>query len=231
MNMEERQIRIIIADDLEAHRRRLERILAKEDDLDLVYAAKSGEEAAVQADRLRPDIVLMDVEMEESFSGIDAAMEINKKHPDIRIIILSVHNDEKVIYSAFQTGIVDFLLKSEGPEAIVQAIHSAMDNASPIRPYIADRLRSDYRRSRRSEESLMKTIKLLADLTPGELTVIRLLKQGMKRKEVADSRFVTEDTIKKQINSILKKCRKRNTRELIAEMEDFGIFSIIDEML
>ena len=223
-------IKVFIVDDVESHRRRLTRVIESDGTLCVSGTASSGQEAATKVADNPPDIVMMDVAMEHQTAGIEAARVINEAHPNVRIIILTVHNDESVIRSAFQTGVVDFLLKSEAAETILAAIHSAMDSASPLRSYVASRLRTDYRRSTQNEERLKRTIMLMADLSPAEIAILRLLREGRRRREVAEVRFVSEDTVKKQINSLLKKCGSRSTRELINELEKLGVFAVLNEI-
>lgn len=223
-------IKVFIVDDVESHRRRLMRIVESDGALSVSGTASSGHEAATKVAHNPPDIVMMDVAMEHQTAGIEAARVINQANPNVRVIILTIHNDENVIRSAFQTGVVDFLLKSEPADTILAAIHSAMQNASPLRSYVASRLRTDYRRSTQNEERLKKTIRLMADLSPAEIAILRLLREGRRRREVAEARFVSEDTVKKQINSLLKKCGNRSTRELINELEELGVFAVLNDI-
>ncbi|MBS4206889.1 response regulator transcription factor [Bacillus sp. FJAT-50079] len=223
-------IHILIADDMEAHRRRLERIIASEKDLVLTASAKSGYEAVALAAVKKPNIVLLDIEMESQMAGIKAAAEIHKILPDTKIIMLTIHQDNNVVFAAFQTGIVDYLIKSAPKEEILEAIYSAANNQSPIRPIIAEKIREEFARIKKSEDHLTGFFKVIATLTPSELEVLKLLCKGLKRKEIAEERSVEMETVKKQISSLLKKFDRRNTKEIVEVVNELKLFDMIRDI-
>ncbi|GIN71405.1 DNA-binding response regulator [Bacillus sp. J14TS2] len=220
-------IRLLIADDMEAHRRRLERLINKEEKFALVASAKSGYEAVALTALKKPDIVLLDIEMESPTAGIVAASEIHKILPKTKIIMLTIHQDNNNIFAAFQSGIVDYLVKSAPIEEILEAIHSAANNSSPIRPFIAEKIRQEFARIKKSEDHLTEIFKIIAILTPSELEVLKLLCKGLKRKEIARERSVEMETVKKQISSLLKKFNKRNTAEIVRLINELELFDMI----
>jgi len=224
------KIQIVIADDMEAHRRRLERIIHSDDNLELAGSAKSGYEAIAFAAIKKPSIVLMDIEMESQMAGIKAAAEINKISPTTKIIMLTIHQDNNIVFAAFQTGIVDYLIKSAPKEEILEAIYSATNNQSPIRPIIAEKIRQEFARIKKSEDNLTQSFKIISNLTQSELEVLKLLCDGLKRKEIADIRTVEIETIKKQINSLLKKFDKSSTKEIVKEVNELKIFDMIKDI-
>ena len=224
------KIKLLIVDDLKVHIRRLERLVGEKQDLQLVGTAQSGYEAVMMAAIHKPDIILMDIQMENNMAGIEAAKQINEKLPNIKIIMLTVHKDDSIIFAAFQTGIVDYVLKTSSDEEILGAIYSAHKNLSPIRPMIAEKIRNEFQRMKESEQSILYVIKIISEITPSELQVLQLLAQNKTRKEVAAIRCVEEDTIKKQINSILKKFNKRNYKEVIQIINELKIFELINQI-
>lgn len=220
-------IKLLIVDDMEAHRRRLQRCIEKEEDLICVDTANSGYEAVLKAAMHQPDIILMDVQMEHQIAGIEAAKEINKNLPDIKIIVLTVHEDDNIVIAAFQTGIVDYMIKTASDEEIIAGIRAAHNNRSPIRPIIADKIRQEFVRIKSKEESLLYIIRIISELTPSELDVLKLLCEGKTRKQIAGFRCVEIDTIKKQITSILKKFDMKNTKEVVATLKELKIFDVL----
>lgn len=220
-------IKLLIVDDMEAHRRRLERCIQREKDMTCIGTADSGYEAVMKAAISQPDIILMDVQMENQMAGIEAAKEINKNLPHIKIIILTVHEDDNIIFAAFQTGIVDYIIKTASDEEIVKGIRAAHDNLSPIRPIIAEKIRNEFVRIKSKEESLLYIIRIISDLTPSELDVLKLLCEEKTRKQIARLRSVELDTIKKQISSILKKFNMKNTKEVVATLKSLKIFEVL----
>ncbi|GIP35187.1 response regulator transcription factor [Paenibacillus sp. J2TS4] len=223
-------IRVLIADDMEAHRRRLERIIAGCADIELVASAKSGYEAVLYAAMHQPDIILMDIEMEDAYAGIHAAKQIHEKLPHIRIIVITVHNDDNIIFAAFQSGIKDYILKSAPAEEIADAIRQAHGDQSPIRPIIAQKIRDEFVRVKRNEASLLYIIRIISELTPSELQVLKLLCENKSRREIALERSVELETIKKQISSILKKFDMPSAADVVSAVNELKIFDVLKKL-
>jgi DNA-binding NarL/FixJ family response regulator len=222
-------IKLLIADDFEAHRRRLENILKEQADMVIVSSVQGGEEAVRLADATSPNIILMDIEMEDKYAGIRASKEINAAHPDIKIIMFTVYIDDKIVFSAFQTGIVDYVVKSSGKDEIIEGIRSAYINHSPIRPIIAEKIRNEFKRTRAMEKNLLYMLHLTSTLTPSELVTLRLICTGMTRRQIAEKRFVTSETIKKQIGNILSKTGASNSRQLVLKLRECGICDVLEK--
>lgn len=223
-------IRVLAADDLPSHRRRLARILESAADIELVGLASTRDEAVRLALERRPEVVLLDIEMDTRFAGIEAARSINASLPTARIIVLTIHDDEDAVIAAFQTGIVDYLLKTADDGTIVSSIRSAAKGTPPMRPLVMQVVRKELARSREMEERLQYTLRLLSDLTPSELEILRHLYRGEKYREIAEDRFVSVGTIKNQVHSILKKCHHTSSRDLVDLLRRFHVFEILDEM-
>lgn len=223
-------ITILIADDNASVRSELRRILAVDGELKVVGEASSGEEAAEQARRLAPDVVLMDVEMERVDAGITASRAIHESNPTVRIIVLTIHADEYTVLAAFQSGIVDFLTKEQAAANLVEAVRLAMSDKSPMRPLVAQHLRSELNTRQQREEQLMYTIRVVSTLTASELAILRDIVAGKSRNQIARERFVEVVTIKKHVNGIHKKFNTRNTAAIVRKVKDLGIFEVIDSI-
>lgn len=223
-------ITILIADDNASVRSELRRILAVDGELKVVGEAFSGEEAAEQARRLAPDVVLMDVEMERVDAGITASRAIHESNPTVRIIVLTIHADEYTVLAAFQSGIVDFLTKEQAAANLVEAVRLAMSDKSPMRPLVAQHLRSELNTRQQREEQLMYTIRVVSTLTASELAILRDIVAGKSRNQIARERFVEVVTIKKHVNGIHKKFNTRNTAAIVRKVKDLGIFEVIDSI-
>ncbi len=217
-------IKIVIADDMEAHRRRLERIIHSHADMELAGSLSTGSETVLCALQSRPDIILMDIEMETQFAGIEAAKEIHQRLPETKIIVLTVHEDDNIIFAAFQTGIVDYMIKSSTPEEIADGIRSAYQDDSPIRPIIAKKLRNELVRVKNTETKLMSVLNIISLLTPSELEILKLLCQSHSRQKIAELRSVELETIKKQINGILKKFNMQRSKDVVRLINELKIF-------
>ena len=164
---------------------------------------------------LRPDVILMDVEMESRWAGFEATREILRQFPDIKIIVLTVASDDATVFQAFQCGVVDYLMKTASGPEMVSAVQDAYSGNSPIRPVIAEKIRREFRRMKNSESSLLIDLQISSQLTNTEIDILNLFLQGKTRAEICRIRHVELSTVKTQIHSILKKFNKDSVSEVL----------------
>lgn len=225
--MEKQKIKLLIADDMEAHRRRLNRIISAQPDMEVVGMAQSGYEAVLLSATRRPDIVLMDIEMESKVAGIQSAQQINQNLPDIKIIILTVHQDESMIFQSYQSGIVDYMIKTASNEEILSGIRHANEGTSPIRGEIAQIIRNEFMRLRNNESSILCVINNISQLTTSELGILKLFCQHKTKKEIAQERVVEYDTVKKQTSSILRKFNKETISDVVDLIMELNLLNYL----
>lgn len=225
--MENTKIKVLIADDMEAHRRRLNRIISAQPDMEVAGLAESGYEAVLLSATRRPDIILMDIEMESKTAGIQSAQQINQNLPDIKIIMLTAHQDESLIFQSYQSGIMDYIIKTASNEEIIAGIRHAYDGTSPIRGEIAQIIRNEFKRLRNNESSVLYVINNIAQLTASELEVLKLFCQHKTKKEIAQERMVEFDTVKKQTTSILKKFHKETMSEVVSLIKELNLLDYL----
>lgn len=220
-------IRVLVVDDIQPICRRYEKLINQEENMEVVGTAFSGMEALEKARELKPDVVLMDIEMETKTSGLDVAKEILEILPQTKIIILTVYEEDEFVFQAFQLGVTDYLIKNSGKEEIVTCISDAYNGCSPIRPVIAEKVRREFQRVKTSEQSFLYCLHIVAQMTQTEIDILDLLSQGYTRSEICKIRCVELSTVKTQIKSILKKFNKSTTAEVIQQMNDLKIFDYI----
>lgn len=225
--MENIKIKILIADDMEAHRRRLNRIISAQPDMEVVGLAQSGYEAVLLSATRRPDIILMDIEMESKTAGIQSARQINQNLPDIRIVMLTAHQDESLIFQSYQSGIVDYIIKTASNEEIISGIRHAYEGTSPIRGEIAQIIRNEFMRLRNNESSILYVINNISQLTTSELAVLKLFCQHKTKREIAQERVVEYDTVKKQTSSILKKFNKESISDVVDLIKELNLLDYL----
>ena len=221
------QIKVLIADDIEAIHRRINRIIDEDPQLKVVGNAKTGYEATILFTLHRPDVILMDIEMENRKAGITATCEILKQFPKAKIIILTVYEEDELVFSAFQAGVVDYIVKNDEPQEIINAIKDAYYDRSPIRPTIAKKIRKEFMRVKSTEASFLYYLQIVTQLTATELDVLDLLVQGKTRVEICDIRYVELSTVKSQIHSILKKFQMHSTEEVVNILRTLNIFNVL----
>jgi len=222
-------IRVLIVDDIITFRERFYNLLTTDDKIKIVGMASSGHEAVEIALKEKPDVILMDVMMEDDTAGIEAAQKINEALPDVKIIISTVLEDDETVFNAFQTGAVDYLLKDSNAEEVLNAVHAAYIDKSPIRPYIARKIRKEFKKMRRYQDSLFSTFGILTKLTNVELDILLLLCEGRKREDIARLRCIEISTVKTHISNLLKKFDKKNTSEIVSMLKKMEMIELIKQ--
>jgi DNA-binding NarL/FixJ family response regulator len=199
-------IRILLADDERLVRAGFRMILKAEHDLEVVGEAADGLEAVEGATKLRPDVVLMDIRM-PTLDGLQATRRI-LAGPDLRprVIVLTTFDLDEYVYEALRVGASGFLLKDAPEDQLVAAIRVAADGGSIFAPSVTRRLIEEFaRRSSRREAPPG-----LAELTPRELEVLRLIVGGLSNHEIAAKLVVSEHTAKTHVAHILQKLNLRD---------------------
>lgn len=220
-------IKVLIAEDVEPLRRKYVSILNDHEEIEVIADVSTGEEACRLAIELSPDVILMDIEMEAKDAGIRAIGTILSECPEIRIIVLTIYEEDDMVFSAFQLGAYDYLLKNSDHTEIGKSVIAAYHGQSSLHPEISNKLRTEFQRVKTYESSFLFMLNILMTLSPRELDTLYLLSNGMTRKEVCKLRCIEMSTIKTQIRSILKKFHKRNIQDIITTEADQQLLGLI----
>lgn len=221
-------IRVLIVEDIEPVLKRYGRILRTDPEIEVINQVQTGEAAVLEALHLHPDVILMDVEMETRTAGLDASRRILAEcSPSPKIIILTVYEDDETVFEAFRLGVTDYVLKNSSPDEIIGCVRDAYLNRSPIRPAIARKIRDEFRRIKKQEDSLLYCIQIVSSLTQTELDVLTLMSKGYTRSQICEIRCVELSTVKSQIHTILKKFGKNNMQELIAMLTHLHVLEYL----
>lgn len=200
------QIRILIADDHAVVRSGLHSILDMEGDLAVVGEASDGHQALALAQELLPDIVLMDIKMGD-WDGVTATRRIRNSVPSTRVIVLTNHDQDELVFSSIRAGASGYLLKEVTAAQLANAIRTVADGFSLIYPSIAARVLDEFGRLRSTplaggsggeDESYH-------DLTAREREVLQLIAQGRSNKEIAGDLKISERTVKTHVSNIFGK--------------------------
>jgi DNA-binding NarL/FixJ family response regulator len=203
-------IRIVIADDHGIVRQGLRSVLSRDPYFEIVGEAATGRETLALAGNLVPDVLIVDIGMPE-LNGIDAAAQVHKSNPEIRIIVLSMHSDETYVLRALDAGAKGYLLKDSAEVDLVRAVHAVYRGNPFFSPEISEVLLEDYMRTLQ-QKKLQDSYELLTDR---EKEVLRLLAHGKSNKEAASSLEVSVNTIETHRNSLMKKLNLHNTAEIV----------------
>ena len=198
-------IRVLLVDDHAMVRRGLATFLKVHDDLELAGEAATGEEAIQLCDRLRPDVVLMDLLM-PGMHGVEATRAIRRQFPTVQVIALTSFNEEGLIQNALHAGAIGYLLKDVSANELAQAIRTAYTGRGTLSPEVAQTL----------IHATTQPPALGHNLTARERAVLALLVQGMNNTEIAESLFVSPSTIKSHVSHILAKLEVTGRTEAVA---------------
>jgi len=204
-------IRVVIADDHSVFRAGVEGLLASQPDIDVVGQAGDGLEATRVALALRPDVVLMDVQMPVR-NGIDATRDIHERAPDIKVLMLSGSDEEADLYGAIKAGAAGYLLKIVEGDELLAAIRAVHAGQSVISPAMASKLMLEFAALARKED---EPTSRRAQLTDRELQVLGLIAQGLQNKDIASQLFISENTVKNHVRNILEKLNLRSRMEAV----------------
>jgi two-component system response regulator DevR len=203
-------LRIMLVDDHEVVRDGIRSMLQSEDDIIITTEAGTVGEAIDEADRTKPDVVVMDVRLADG-SGIEATREIRAKRPETRVLMLTSFADDEALFSSIMAGASGYVLKQGRSGDLVRAIRAVGAGESLLDPSVTtavlDRLRKG--------KHLMKDERL-ARLTAQEERILTLISQGRTNREVGDELHLAEKTIKNYVSSILSKLEVARRAEAAA---------------
>lgn len=194
-------VRLLVADDHDLYRRGLAVVIGADSHIEIVGEARDGSEAIAKSIELQPDVVVMDIAM-PSLSGIEACRRIRDEAPSIRILMLTMSEDETDLFAAIKAGASGYLLKDVPAEEISAAVVATHNGQSLVPPSMAATLLAEFvSLSRRVDNPGVATPRL----TERELEVLRLLARGMSNRDIAKELFIAENTVKNHVRNILEK--------------------------
>lgn len=213
------RIRVVIAEDEEATRELLARLMSVEPDIEVVGLAADGAAAVALCRKFLPDVLLTDIRM-PGMDGIAATKLVKTEMPSIQVVILTIHHDDANVFEAIKAGARGYVLKESPPEQTVAAIRAVVRGEALLHPGIASRVIAEFNRLARQQEA---DLRLFAQLTEREREVLRLLAQGKKNREIAEELFIAEKTVKNHVSNILWKleCNDRTQAALFASRVRF----------
>lgn len=198
-------MKVIIVDDDPFVCISLKTILQAEPGIEVCASGNSGESAVRLYEDMRPDILLMDIQMGD-FSGLDAGAEILEKHPEARILFLTTFSDDEYIVRALRIGAKGYLIKQD-IETIAPALHSVMSGQSVFGSEIVTRIPKMMERSGSMDLSSYGILER-------EMDVIELVAKGLNNKEIAQSLYLSEGTVRNYLSAILDKLSLRDRTQL-----------------
>lgn len=204
------RIRVLVVDDHTVVRAGIRLLLESETDIKVVGEAKDGQEAVDKVQQLAPDVVLMDLAM-AGMSGLEATRRMTRQWPDVRVLVLTMHDNDEYFFQALKAGASGYLLKESSPDELVAALRAVHEGGVFIYPSLASRLLDDYlRRVDAGEET-----KGLSELTTREQEILRLIAEGKTGREIARALHVSPKTVDRHRANMMRKLDLHNRAELI----------------
>jgi DNA-binding NarL/FixJ family response regulator len=205
-------IRVLVVDDHPIVRQGLVGVLSDESDLEVVGEAASGREAIALVSRLRPDVVLLDLEMPE-LDGVEAIPMLKSANPSVEILVFTAYDTDERVLGAIRGGARGYLLKGASADEIARGIRSVVAGGSYLEPRVASKLVAEVNAPRRNAVTL----------SAREHEVLRLVADGLPTKQIATSLSISERTVKFHVNSIFHKLGAENRAQAVAVAAQRGL--------
>ncbi len=215
-----RKTRIVIAEDHTILREGLKALISSNPEFEIVGEAKDGAEAIRSVNDIRPDLVLMDLSMPK-MSGMSAIVEIKKRCPETKILVLTIHNMEEYILESLRAGANGYVLKDADQEELLLAIKTVLEGKSFLSPSVSKKVIEGYLEGKKS----VKTDTSWETLTQREREVLKLIAEGYKNKEIANLLFISAKTVEKHRANLMKKLDIHNVQSLTAFAIERGLIS------
>jgi DNA-binding NarL/FixJ family response regulator len=201
-------IKVLLVDDQSLIREGLKALLELESDLEVIGEAENGRDAIKLIAQLQPDVVLMDIRM-PIMDGVAATKEIRSLFSDVKVLVLTTFDDDEYVTAALQNGAMGYLLKDTPSEELAVAIRAVKKGYTQLGPGIGAKLMTQF-----SSTSLTNANQTppasLAELTPREKDVLRLIASGANNREIAQQLYISEGTVKNHVTNILNRLNLRD---------------------
>jgi DNA-binding NarL/FixJ family response regulator len=205
-----KMIQVAIVEDNLQYRTTISIILQLDENIKLQHKGGRCEEVLPLFETERPDVVLMDIDL-PGMSGIQGVWNIKKKWPEVKVLMLTVFEDEGKIFGAIKAGANGYLLKKDNPQHILNAIKAVYQGESPMNGMIAAKVLDYFQHQSQSGEMLLDS-----NLTEREQGILQLLIKGLSYKEIAGSIFISTETLNSHIKNIYRKLNVHSRSELAA---------------
>lgn len=216
--MSEQLIRVVLADDQAMIRAGFKLLIDNQPDLEVVGEAETGAEAVAMARTLRPDVVLMDVQMPD-MDGIAATEELMRGDTEVKVLVVTTFQRDDYLFDALRAGASGFLLKTSPPEDLIDAIRVVSAGNSLLDPLVTGQVIAQFTNAgpgvARSER--------LDDLTDREREVLEQLAGGLSNSEIAEALYVGETTVKTHVSNVLSKLGLRDRVQAVVFAYEHGL--------
>lgn len=229
MKARKKHIRVLVADDQKLFREMLVCRLSEEADMEVVGEAESGTEALNKAIYLKPDILLLDIQLGD-MDGLEVTERIKLQVPDVKVVLLTGFPNEEYIYRGFQVGASGYLSKDDSVDNVLDAVRQAHEGDALLDPTSTTRIIREFEQRgkvgpdiRERELGRRKTIREPIRLTPRETDVLRLIADGLSNQEIAERLVISEYTVKTHVSNLFRKLGINDRVQAVLYALDIGL--------
>ena len=223
------KIKIAICDDAAYWCDFFENAVKYTTDIELLGTSRTAKECKSLIEKSRPDILLLDIQLDSDTEGLEILPDIFKIMPDLKVIMLTSFDDEDYIFSAFSQGISDYLLKSASIEEMFVAIRDVYSNTTRLRPSTANIITRKAKEIQENQDSLLYIFNKMINLSAYEFDVLKSLYYGKTIKDIASYRVIEESSVRRTISRIVAKFDANSTKELLKHLHELKVFELFKE--
>ena len=218
------RIRVAVCDDELTICKYYQNVIEKDDELEFVGKATNIPECKALLESSKPDILLLDLQLEYSEAGFKILSIVPAVSPETKVIMLTMYDSDENFFTALENGADYFLNKTITSKQLVESIKKRYNNHSDFDDYLENRLLSSGISLSNENKSLLFLLNVLKNLTKSEIEVLSDLCKGLSYSEISQKRFVTENTVRSQIVRMVSKIKCKNIKELVNTAKSLDIF-------
>jgi len=202
--------KVLLVDDHALFRKGIASLLSELEELEIIGEASNGEEGVAKAKELKPDIVIMDVEMPE-MNGVEAVKQVKETLPECKVVMLTISDDDDNLFKSIKNGAQGYLLKSMDPDDLIEEIRGLLKGEAALSKTIASKILREFTNLSKKQKEVDHH---KFNLTEREAEVLIQVAQGITNKEIAAKLAITENTVKNHLCNIMEKLHLENRVQL-----------------
>lgn len=215
-------LKVLLVEDHDIVRQGVKALLDEEPDITIVGETGDGSEALLLTQKLRPDIVLMDLSL-PGLGGIEATRQIRERLPDVRVVVLSMYDSEEYVFRVLRAGASGYVLKQSTSTELVLALHAVAGGSTFLSPSISQILISDYVHRAETKTSEDETLSVL---TPREREVLQLIARGLNNRQIAERLHISIKTVETHRGNMMRKLDVHDRAGLVQFAIDSGLIAL-----